>query len=405
MKIGFRKGWGLAACWLVLFFGLAGPAPGASFSCKKAGTFIEKAICGNKLLSALDDEMDVAYRKALKTAEDPEGLRGQQKVWLLNVRNSCQDETCLRRVYMERLASLEAYARPAPTRPAAPVCEFAGLNLPTDFAVFAAGGYTGRKIAYQIDQSGHEGTQMDVSVHEPSKAVVLMLGAYEPTIWNIRWSPSTRIAAVLVSGYHRQVIAGLDPAVPTLNTSYDNKGPCGYFYVNERDLDRVNPTARKLFGKSADLVFLAKNGVVHIGSPLPEGVTLASSPATPPESFYDRNAPIAGPAGLEDGVRKGLLRKATVADADEWVNAVIASTPERDAPPVAGVGTVKPPRPTLHNAYVVLKPYTYPAGLYGGHLATFFIPRGVPLPAGNPGHSSVYDYNKLRCQGPMCNNR
>lgn len=405
MKTGFRNGWHWVGCWIVLFFGLAGSASGASFPCQKAGTFVEKAVCDNKLLSALDDELDVAYSNALKVAVDAEGLRAQQRGWLSNVRNSCQNESCLRRVYMERLNALEAYAKPKPVAPAAPACEFAGLNLPADFAVFAAGGYTGRKIAFQIDQSGHQGTQMDVSVHEPTQPVVLILGAYEPTIWNIRWSPSTRIAAVLVSGYHRQALAGLEPSVPTLNTSYDNRHPCGYFYLSERELGKVNPMARRLFGRPADMVFLAKEGRVHIGSPLPEGRPLISSPAIAPESFYDRNAPIAGPAGLEDGVRKGLLRKATAADADEWVAAVMANTPERDAPPVAGVGPVKPPRPMMHNAYVVLKPFTYPAGLYGGHLATFFIPHGVPLPAGNPGHSNVYDFNKLRCQGPMCNSQ
>lgn len=405
MKIGFVKGWRLTGCWIVLSFGLAGPAPGAGFPCSGASTFVEKAVCGNKLLSALDDELDVAYRKALKEAVDAEGLRAQQRVWLSNVRDSCQSESCLRRVYMERLDALEAYARPKAAAPAAPVCEFGGLNLPADFSVFAAGGYTGRKISFQIDQSGHEGTQMDVSVHEPAKPVVLILGAYEPTIWNIRWSPSTRIAAVLVGGYHRQALAGLEPSVPTLNTSYDNRHPCGYFYVSERELNKVNPMARRLFGRPADMVFLAKEGHIHVGSPLPEGSRLINSPAISPESFYDRNAPIAGPAGLEDGVRKGLLRKANAADADAWVNAVMANTPQPDAPPVAGVGPVKPASPGLHNAYVVLKPFTYPAGLYGGHLATFFIPRGVPLPAGNPGHSNVYDFNKLRCQGPLCNSR
>ncbi len=40
-----------------------------------------------------------------------------------------------------------------------PVCGFPDLKLPAEVAVFAAGAYTGRKIAFQIDQSGHEGTQ------------------------------------------------------------------------------------------------------------------------------------------------------------------------------------------------------------------------------------------------------
>lgn len=90
------------------------------------------------------------------------------------------------------------------TEPAPPqVCKFSNLKLPADHAVFAAGAYAGRSTGFQIDQSGHEATQIDVAVHSPGKPVVLMLGAYEPNIWNIGWSEGTRILAVLASGYHR----------------------------------------------------------------------------------------------------------------------------------------------------------------------------------------------------------
>jgi hypothetical protein len=41
-----------------------------------------------------------------------------------------------------------------------------------------------------------------------------MFGAYEPTIWNLQWTSKTKILAVMVSGYHRQVIAGIPPSYP-----------------------------------------------------------------------------------------------------------------------------------------------------------------------------------------------
>ena len=59
-----------------------------------------------------------------------------------------------------------------------------------------------------------------------------MLGAYEPTIRNIIWSEKTHILAVLVEGYHRQAVAGLEKHTPLVISSYDNKGPCGYFNVD-----------------------------------------------------------------------------------------------------------------------------------------------------------------------------
>jgi hypothetical protein len=286
-----------------------------------------------------------------------------------------------------------------------PVCGFPALQLPADFAVFAAGAYTGREVGFQIDQSGHQATQMDVTVNSPDRPVVLMLGAYEPTIWNIVWSRETSILAVLVGGYHRQAVAGLEPDTPLLISTQDNKGPCDYFYISPDRLAPLNPLAKRVFGRPVDMVFPATKGKVVVGTALPADLQLITSPATTPESFYDRKAPIAGPAGLEDAVRKGLLRRATPADAEAWSEAVLLNSPKRDIPPMAGQGVPRPAKPPLFQAYVVLKPFKYPAGLYGGNSATFLIPKGVPRPEGDPGHSAVYDFNRLKCEGATCGAR
>lgn len=41
------------------------------------------------------------------------------------------------------------------------------------------------------------------------------------------------------------------------------------------------------------------------------------------------------------------------------------------------------------DVYVVRKAMTFPAGLHGANSATFIVPRGVPVPGGDPGHSCV----------------
>lgn len=243
-----------------------------------------------------------------------------------------------------------------------PTCSFADLKLPADVAVYAAGAYSGRTLGFQIDQSGHEARQIDVTVHSPNQPVVLMLGAYEPTVWNVGWSGKTKILAVLVGGYHRQAIAGLEPDTPRINSSYDNRGPCGYFYVTPDNLAPLNPLAKRVFERPVDMVFPAVKGKVLVGTPLAVGTPLVTSSSVRPESFRDTTAPLAGPAGVADAVRKGLLRKATAADADAWADAVLQNSPPRDIPPVAG--------------------------------------QGVPKPDGNPGHCGVYDFNTLSCQGP-----
>jgi hypothetical protein len=55
------------------------------------------------------------------------------------------------------------------------------------------------------------------------------------------------------------------------------------------------------------------------------------------------------------------------------------------------------------NAYTVVKAFTYPAGLYGGDSAAFIIPKGVPTPTGDPGHSAVFDFNSDHvCLSRVC---
>jgi len=282
------------------------------------------------------------------------------------------------------------------------VCGFPGVVLPANAKVFAAGAYSGRTLDFQIDRSGHQATQIDVAVNHRGEPVVLMLGAYEPTIWNIGWSSESRIAAVLVSGYHRQVVAGLPRSVPTLVSSYDNKGACGYFYVQADDVGNLNPMAQRVFARRVDRVYPSREGRVIVGDSLPAGVALVTGTGPTPESFRDRTQPLAGPAGIEDAVRKGLLREATDSDARAWVDAQAAQPANRDLPPVEGASAPALKKPQLFNAYVVLKPMALPSGLYGAHSVTLFVPKGVPRPTGELGHSRIYDFNTNTCAGATC---
>ncbi|MCX7166040.1 MAG: DUF2339 domain-containing protein [Rhodocyclales bacterium] len=275
--------------------------------------------------------------------------------------------------------------------------KFAG-KLPSDFVVYAAGGYSGRQLSYQIDQSGHTATQIDVDVNQPGKSVVLMLGAYEPTIWNINLSPETKVLAVLISGYHKQVVSGgLNQNIMQLTSTYDNRGPCEYFYVTKDKLEELNRLARRIFGRPVDTVYPAIDGRAVIGAAMPANTRIKASSGASAEPFRDDSAQLAGKAALEEAVFKGLLRKATAADAEAWSSALIQTL----AQPAAR--KADPPKPEMRDAYVVLAEYTYPAGLFGAQSATFLIPKGVPQPQGNPGHSTVYDFNRmLRCKANSC---
>lgn len=295
------------------------------------------------------------------------------------------------------------FAFAAEAMPAATTCEFDGLQLPASTKVYAAGAYGGSRQDFQIDQSGHEATRMDVAVNQPDVPVVLMLGSYEPTVWNIDWTPGTQILAVLVSGYHRQAITGLPASVPVRVSTYEDKGACGYFYVAAKNAGKLNPIARRLFGRPVDMLYPARDGKVAVGLPLGAGAVLVTdSSAKAPSAFRLPNSQLAGPAGLEQAVRDGFLREADSSDGAAWIAAKRAERRAPvDAPPIAG-GTPPQRMPSMFRAYVILKTYTLPAGLYGANSATFFVPKGVPRPVGNLGHSTLYDFNTMSCAGVRC---
>jgi len=90
--------------FLVIFF--ASISYAASFDCTKASTFIEKAICSESDLSKLDDLLEKAYKKALIETANKKKLTSDQRDWLFNIRNKCQDSNCIEKVYTERILTI-----------------------------------------------------------------------------------------------------------------------------------------------------------------------------------------------------------------------------------------------------------------------------------------------------------
>jgi len=281
-------------------------------------------------------------------------------------------------------------------------CQLRGLVLPKEFVVLAAGGYQGIEQTFQLDDSGTAAGLFEVEVNFTAKPVVLMLGAYNPSVWRLRWTKGTKLVAVVLGGYHRQEIVGLPNGVPLLTTTYANKGACGYFYAAS-DGDRfINPLARRLFGRPAEMIYPANRGRILIGDPIPAGATLVSAPGPGIDAFVDPTRPLAGGAGIAAAVQRGVLRPSTRVDIDAWGVVWAAQRPPSDVPPTAGAGGLRMPSPNRDNSYVILAPFEMPAGLHGGHSVDFIVSKGVPYPTGNPGHSRVFDLNTGRCAGVNC---
>lgn len=278
-------------------------------------------------------------------------------------------------------------------------CSFAGLDGIGEYKLFAAGAYSGRRLGFPIDDSGNEAGRFDVAVNHPGQPVVLMLGSYDPAVWHVGWTAGTRIAAVLVSGYHQQVITGLPKDVPVLVSTYDNRGPCQYFYVTAEKARTLNPIARGVFGRNVDLVYPANQGRVVIGAPVQGAALVTDSSAREDAAFRIADSRAGGKFGLDYAISQGWLREARRSDTDAWLHAYQRQE-SSDVPPIAGGRPAG--RMSVHNGYVVLKSFALPPGLYGGHSATFFVPKGVQRPTGELGHSTLYDFNTMTCRGTMC---
>lgn len=80
---------------------------GPSFDCAKAASEIEKAICSDEELAALDLRLAEVYRGLKDEPEIGPSTRSEQVTWLKSKRAACKTVDCLKAVYTERTEELE----------------------------------------------------------------------------------------------------------------------------------------------------------------------------------------------------------------------------------------------------------------------------------------------------------
>jgi uncharacterized protein len=107
-----------------------GEAHSASFDCKLASHRVEKLVCGDTPLSALDETMAVVYQRTVAKALDADALRREQRQWMSSVRSRCFDVSCLVDAYAVRIGQLVAITEPFAT----PAHEVAACVIVSDRA-------------------------------------------------------------------------------------------------------------------------------------------------------------------------------------------------------------------------------------------------------------------------------
>lgn len=93
-------------CLLVFQDEMISVASAASFDCAKAKLPIEKLICSERELSALDSEMSDLFLKLKSSDVAPPLLKEEQREWLDNRRNDCDSVECAKAAYKRRIDEL-----------------------------------------------------------------------------------------------------------------------------------------------------------------------------------------------------------------------------------------------------------------------------------------------------------
>jgi hypothetical protein len=289
--------------------------------------------------------------------------------------------------------------------------------LPQDVVVYAvnsAGNLAGAGIA--IDESGDEAGLIDVIVNAPGRHVALMLSSSSSAIWRLKWTSGTRILAIWASGSDRNVVTGIQKGMPLLMTWKNGpKSACGDFVWYAQNFVRSQELAKLAFGREVQRHFTHRGtalGIVLeglndgprkqfiVGDPMPAGAQLLSSSEILPESYRSAAGESTGKMGMRNLVARGVLRAARASDYQAWVDRWLST---KDRPELTTDNKTKPaPDERLDSTYVVVKAMAFPPKLAGAHSATFLVPQGVPYPTGDPGHSTVMDFNTLKCAGPAC---
>lgn len=118
----------------------------ASFDCAGAKTAVEKQICGDILLSVLDDALLAVFTQALAASDSPQAIESQQKRWLAE-RDRCEERKmpvpigeCASALYRKRLRELGASSKGTVLSPSfdCTLSRTAVENLICDDAVLAA---------------------------------------------------------------------------------------------------------------------------------------------------------------------------------------------------------------------------------------------------------------------------
>ena len=265
------------------------------------------------------------------------------------------------------------------------LCKPYNLKLPSDYVVLATGAYSGRRLGFKGNKNTSEVSQIDVAVNYTDVPVVLMLGAYESVIWNVGWTKKTKIAAVVLTGYYGQKIAGLEKSVPVMLSTNENKNACGYFYQAAESANIINKISFQLFDKDVNMIYPVTKGKVAMGKKITKETVLTSADNTP-ERYYQTTETLRGAAAVNYLLVNNFVRYATVEELLKMSSDISKLFLTKEDAYLVDVDKDKPKTASIYRfnkmAFIVQKPFDCPLGMDEGGVRLFITPKGVQYPGG-----------------------
>lgn len=254
-------------------------------------------------------------------------------------------------------------------------------NITDDCEIYAYSNYNGaRKINGVYISKKAETYGTPVRVNRPGKCVVLLLSAYEPTIWDIYTVPGTDLRAIAVGGYYQQMLRGMAASVQTkrrMNYQGPEEDRCIDSYYDEREMPEVAAELNLGNGK----VHWLKNPVIG------EILSLDKYDYKPKiiDGDFLQLALAPGADGLNQLVKEGKLRPLSAGDLQKirkMKPSVISGTmPNKFRDDIM---------PGLSNFLLLQSFAELPEGLAGANSVNVFVPEGLMSPDASSGHSNVY---------------
>jgi hypothetical protein len=190
-------------------------------------------------------------------------------------------------------------------------------------------------------------------------------------------------------------------------STYEDKSPCGYTYINKDKLAGLNPLSEKVFGKKIKEVQVAERGYLSLGLPVSANAPVVTSPDTPLASVIDPRLPREGEEGIADLLERGAIRPMREDDYLRWAKRSYKANKDK-YPKVVGQSPLEPhkPRSRSHQgSYLITEKILIPPGLAGANSVVLFLDDGVPYPKGFLAHSTLLNFNDLTCRGQSCGHR